>query len=303
MVAKVDPLVVIVGPTASGKTALALELARRYNGEIICADSRTVYKGMDIGTAKPSSAERAEIPHHIIDIVAPDQTFTAAEFKRRALIWIDDITIRGKLPIMVGGTGLYIDGVIFDYAFLPPVPPEERAELEAMSIEQLQAEITSRGIAMPENSKNKRYLVRALETNGEIPVRKGLRRNTLIIGLEVGREELKGRLTARVNEMVENGFIDEVKALGAKYGWNAPGLQAPGYKAFRQYIEHSITLDEAKNQFVQNDFALAKRQRTWFRRNPQIQWFASPASALAFISNWLIDINKTGTNAITNIEA
>src|SRR5690606_3789597 len=102
-----------------------------------------------IGTAKPSPAERAEIPHHLLDVVRPDQTFTAAEFKRRAVLCIDDIALRGGLPFLVGGTGLYVDGVIFDFAFLPPVPPEERAELEAMSIEQLQAEILSRGITMP----------------------------------------------------------------------------------------------------------------------------------------------------------
>lgn len=114
-----SPLVVITGPTASGKTSLAMEVAKLFNGEIICADSRTIYKGMDIGTAKPTKKEQAAIPHHIIDVVEPNQSFTVADFKELALKAIDDITKRGKLPIMVGGTGLYIDSVIFDYQFGP----------------------------------------------------------------------------------------------------------------------------------------------------------------------------------------
>lgn len=281
------PLVVIVGPTASGKSSLGMEFARRYDGEIICADSRTVYKGMDIGTAKPSNVEQAEIPHHLLDMVMPDQVFTAAEFKRNALIWIDDISIRGKLPIMVGGTGLYVDGVIFDFAFLPPVPSEERAELEAMSIEQLQSEINSRGIQMPENSKNKRYLIRALETNGEIPVKKGLREYTLIIGIDMSREKIKQRISSRVDKMIEDGFITEVKELSDKYGWDAPGLNAPGYKAFREYIEGKVTLEEAKQMFVQSDFQLAKRQRTWFKRNPHIKWIQNVIEAESLIKDFL----------------
>lgn len=281
------PLIVIVGPTASGKSALAIELARRHDGEIICADSRTVYKGMDIGTAKPAPAERAEIPHHILDVVTPDRIFTAAEFKRRALLWIDDISIRGKLPIMVGGTGLYIDGVIFDFAFLPPVPLEQREELEAMDIEQLQAEITSRGITMPENSRNKRHLVRALETNGEIAVKKGLRDNTLVIGMDKSKQEIDESIRRRVDAMYAQGFIDEARRLADKYSWDAPGLSAPGYKAAREHLVGGKSLDESKEIFARKDRELAKRQRTWFKRNRHINWVKNAAEAEALVKNFL----------------
>lgn len=282
-----SPLIVIVGPTASGKSALALDIAREYRGEIICADSRTVYKGMDIGTAKPTSAERAEIPHHILDVVTPDQTFTAAEFKRRSLLWIDDIAIRGRLPIMAGGTGLYIDGVIFDFAFLPPAPAEAREELELMTLEQLQAEIKSRGINMPNDPKNKRRLVRALETNGQIPVKKGLRRNTLVIGLDVERDAIQQRIAARVDVMMDAGFVDETRRLVGEYGWGAPGLSAPGYKALREYLEGRTNLSEAKAQFTHNDMQLAKRQRTWFRRNPYIHWVKNSDEAKQLVQEFL----------------
>lgn len=281
------PLIVIVGPTASGKSALAIELARRHDGEIICADSRTVYKGMDIGTAKPAPAERAEIPHHILDVVTPDRIFTAAGFKRRALLWIDDISIRGKLPIMVGGTGLYIDGVIFDFAFLPPVPLEQREELEAMDIEQLKAEIISRGITMPENSRNKRHLVRALETNGEIAVKKGLRDNTLVIGMDKSKQEIDESIRRRVDAMYAQGFIDEARRLADKYSWDAPGLSAPGYKAAREHLVGGKSLDESKEIFARKDRELAKRQRTWFKRNRHINWVKNAAEAEALVKNFL----------------
>lgn len=283
----VTPLIVIVGPTASGKSALALEIARRYNGEIICADSRTVYRHMDIGTAKPNAAERAEIAHHILDVVTPDQSFTAAEFKRQALGLINDIAARGRLPIMVGGTGLYIDGVIFDYAFLPPVPAEERAELEAMSLEQLQAEVSSRGITMPEDPKNKRRLVRALETNGEIPIKRGLRANTLLIGMDISKATVDERIRGRVDAMYRQGFVEEARTLAETYGWDAPGLSAPGYKAIRSYFEGEVTLEETKAIFAQNDSNLAKRQRTWFKRNPHIKWIQNAAEADRLIKEFL----------------
>jgi tRNA dimethylallyltransferase len=266
------PLVVIVGETASGKSAVALELAERFNGEVICADSRTVYHGMDIGTAKPSPEEQAWIPHHLLDVVDPDEPFTVADFKRLATRAIDDISRRGKLPILVGGTGLYIDAVLFDFDFRSIPSPELRAELTVLSVPELQARLQAADIPLPNNPHNPRHLIRALETSGESSSRKSLRKNTLIIGLLTDREDLRERIAARVEAMITNGFVAEVKRLAKQYGWEIPPLQAPGYKAFRGYLEGTTTLEEAKALFVQNDLSLAKRQRTWFKRNNSIHW-------------------------------
>lgn len=288
----VKPLVVIIGPTASGKSSLAIDLALKFNGELICADSRTVYKGMDIGTAKPTRQDRDQVRHHLLDIVEPLEYYSAASFKREALELIEAVADRGKLPIMVGGTGLYVDSVMFDYAFLPPASPDDRQELECMTVEQLQEKIVKSGIKMPENSKNKRHLIRAIETNGEIPVKKGLRSKTLIIGLDIGREELKARLNLRVEKMVEDGFLEESLKLAKIYGWDAPGLQAPGYKAVRKYAGGLISLEEFKRQFVQNDFNLSKRQRTWFKRNSHIKWVQNPKEAEELVNNFLQNLSS-----------
>lgn len=266
------PLVVIVGQTASGKTALAIELAKRFNGEIIAADSRTVYRGMDIGTAKPSLNEQAGIKHHLIDVVNPDQPFTAADFKRLANQSIEDISNRGKLPIMVGGSGLYVDVVIYDYEFRPPADPAERARIANLTLEQMQAEIRSKGLEMPQNPLNPRHLSRVLETGQLGADRHQLRADTLIIGLETDQEVLKERITQRVEQMFANGLIDEAKQLFAKYSTDVPALETPGYTALSQFLRGELDLDQTKQQFVRNDCLLAKRQRTWFKRNKSIQW-------------------------------
>lgn len=278
-----SPLLVIVGETASGKSALALEAAKRLNGEIICADARTIYEGMDIGTAKATAQEQADIPHHLIDAVRPDQYFSAAQFKQLANETIEEVAARGKLSILVGGTGLYVDAVAYDFQFRPPADPAERERLNAMSVEELQNEIVEKGLAMPENRQNKRHLTRTLETNGVPAERHPLRGNTLIVGLRLPREVLEERIRLRVDTMVVLGFVEEVRRLAEQYGWDAPGMNAPGYKAFRPYLEGKISLEEAKEKFVRNDLDLAKRQRTWFKRNADIMWFDNRKDALEYI--------------------
>ncbi len=256
------PLVVIVGPTASGKTSLAIELAQKFDGEIICADSRTVYKDMDIGTAKPTINERAMVPHHLLDVVSPDEPFTVVDFKKLANRAIADIEARGKLPIMVGGSGLYIDAVLFDYAFAPKGAKRD-----------------------PENP---RHLSKT-----EPQVKQELRPNTLVIGLNPDLDILKQRITQRVDQMVDSGFLDEVQKLLAKYEPGIKALQAPGYKAFQSYLENKISLEDAKALFVRNDYLLARRQRTWFKRNKSIHWLNNREKIVDFVTTFL---NKTSSN-------
>lgn len=281
------PLVVIVGQTASGKSALAMDLARRFDGEIICADSRTIYKGMDIGTAKPTQAEREKVTHHLLDVITPDQSFSAAQFKEQANQAIADICRRGKLPILVGGTGLYVDAVLFDFQFSPLPDTSERGRLKDLSVEELQAEVIAKGLPLPFNDKNPRHLMRLLETGGVNRERSSLRSHTLVLGLEVPRDILFGRITARTEAMLEQGFIDEVKTLADQYGWDAPGLLAPGYKAFRGFLKGAKTKAEAKDEFIRNDMSLAKKQLTWFKRHNSIQWIHYPSDAVDIVTTFL----------------
>lgn len=281
------PLIVIVGETASGKTALAIQLAQRFNGEIIAADSRTVYRGMNIGTAKPTAQEMNGIPHYLLDVVDPDQPFTAADFKRLAEEAIDDIVRRSKLPIIVGGTGLYVDSVLYDFSFGGAPDSRLRAELQKMTVAQLQDILRERDIPLPQNNQNPRHLVRAIENNGQVLEHHKLRPHTLILGLHIDRDLLERKVAQRVDAMVEQGLVDEVRRLGSQYGWDTPALQAPGYRAFHAYIDAEVSLEEAKAQFVRNDLQLAKRQRTWFKRNKSIQWISNPAEAVDIVTTFL----------------
>lgn len=252
---RVAPVVVIVGPTASGKTALGIELARQFNGEIICADSRTVYKYMDIGTAKPTPAEQRVVAHHLLDVVEPDQAFTVVDFKRLAEQAITEIWARGHVPIMVGGSGLYVDAVLFDYSFSP-----EGAERDPINPRHAH-----------QNNPHTKHL---------------LRKNTIVLGLNVPREVLVQRIEGRTEKMVEDGFVDEVRWLSGQYP-DARALLAPGYKAMMAYIQGQVSLEEATHQFVRNDRQLARRQLAWFRRNKSIQWLDDPSNAVEFVTTFL----------------
>jgi tRNA dimethylallyltransferase len=280
-------LVVIVGQTASGKSALAMELARRFDGEIIAADSRTVYRGMDIGTAKPTDEDRAAVPHHLIDIINPDESFNVSDFQRLAKIAIADIAKRGRLPILVGGTGLYVDAVIYNFAFRSPADPKFRKELEGLGVKDLQARLIDQGIPLPANAQNPRHLIRSLETGGQIAARGPLRSNTLVIGLQVEPELLREKIIWRVDAMVQAGLVEEVRQLAAHYGWGVPALQAPAYKAFRLYADGTDTLEAAKQQFVQYDWQYARRQKTWFKRNKDIMWISNSEEAVDLVTTFL----------------
>lgn len=249
------PLVVIVGPTASGKTALGIELARQFNGEIICADSRTVYKHMDIGTAKPTAVERRTAPHHVLDVVEPDQAFTVVDFKRLAEQSLAEVTERGHVPIMVGGSGLYVDAVLFNYSFLP--------------------EGATRDSANPRHAHQ------------DSPhTKQPLRENTIVLGLDVPREILRQRIEVRTEVMIKEGLVREVRWLLEHYP-GARALHAPGYTAMTAYVQGQISLEEATRQFVRNDYQLARRQVTWFRRNKSIQWVSDPSRAVELVTTFL----------------
>lgn len=271
----------IVGPTASGKSALAARLAKRFGGEVICADSRTVYKGMDIGTAKPTLAERAEVPHWGLDLVEPGESFSAADFKAYAYQKIDEIRARGKIPFLVGGTGLYIDAVIFDYELGSKADTSLRAELEKMSLEELHKYCINNNISLPENTANKRYVIRTIERKGQLPLRKSEPISpSIIVGIATNKKILRSRIRSRAEHIFEDNIVNESTILGKKYGWQSEAMTGNIYPLMRRYLQGNLSLDQAKDEFTTLDWNLAKRQLTWLRRNPYIIWLSLEVVAL-----------------------
>lgn len=260
---------------------MALELARRFNGELICADSWTVYKDFDIGTAKPSSEEREAVPHHLLDIADPLVGFSAVEFQRQARQAIEVVTSHNALPIMVGGTGLYIDSVLFDYQFLPASSPELRQELDAMSLPALQARVGLEGYETDGiDMQNKRRVIRLIENRGVRPAKSSLRDNTLVIGIRTDREHLRDRVERRVDAMLGAGLEDEVSRLAQRYGWGAEPMKGIGYREWLPFFEPQPGLKQdlaqTRQRIINATMGLAKRQRTWFKRNDWIHWVTPP---------------------------
>ncbi len=279
-------LIVIVGETASGKSSLALRLAQQYNGEIICADSSTVRSEASIGTAKPSPAERSLVPHHVLDVVSPDEEFSAAMFKDLANKAISDISGRDKLPIMVGGTGLYINGVIYDYGFLPAVSGSDRQELNQLSNAELLQRIQDLGLSPRGiDTKNNRRLIRFIETGGAQPTMQALRTNTLVLGLKTDKDILYERMAVRVDEMLAQGLEQEVAGLAKTYGWDCQALKAVGYSQWKEYFLGEQTRAETRDLIVKATWDLAKRQRTWFKRNKSIQWLITPVKSTDYVDS------------------
>ncbi len=242
---------------------------------------------MDIGTAKPTKQDRELIRHHLLDVANPDELFSVATFQRQAQAAIEDIASRDKIPFLVGGSGLYIDAVMYDFSFRRPPDETQRHALQNMTVEELQDLLAKQGIPLPKNSKNTRHLIRSLETHGEVPRRNSLRPNTLVVGLWKDKEELAERIKCRVDKMIDDGFVDEVRRISNEYGWAAPALQAPGYKTFRLYIAGQIDLVEAKRQFVQQHLQYAKRQQTWFKRDSGIRWSSNSEEIVDMVTTFL----------------
>ncbi len=282
-------IVAVAGPTASGKTALSIDIAKKYGGEIVSCDSMQIYKYMDIGTAKPSKAEQSGIPHYMIDEISPDENFCVVDYSKLAQKYIDDILSRGKLPVLVGGTGLYLDSVINNVGFSEAGSDEKyRSKLKQLAkaegneaVHRL-LERVDPSSAEKIHPNNLRRVIRALEiykTTGktmaqvnEESVREPLY-DTLIIGLNMDRELLYDRINRRVDLMMEQGLEGEVrKILDMGTGKDATALQAIGYKEFIEYFDGKISKEEAVEKIKRESRRYAKRQLTWLRRNDKINW-------------------------------
>ncbi len=277
-------MIAVVGETASGKSHVAMELARNFDGEIVNADSWQIYRGMDIGTAKPSTEERQEIPHHLFDIVNPDEDFNAAIYKRYAQATIKEVISRGKLPILVGGTGLYVDGVLFDYSFMPPGSKKMRSELNSCSIAELLDIIDRENYPLEGvDTRNKRRLIRLIENEGREPDKKELRSDALVIGVKISRTHLRKNIEKRVEVMFRRGLKKEVRELVDRYGWDEEAMKGIGYRELRPYFEGTQSNQETKRKIIKSTLELAKRQRTWFKRNRHIHWVESADEAIELV--------------------
>ena len=283
-----SPLVIIVGPTASGKTALSIALATDFGGEIVNCDSVAVYREFEIGTAKPDREQRQTVSHHLIDIVSPTQAFTAGDYSRAARRVLAEIAARGALPIVVGGTGLYLRALLQGLFEGPPRSEELRSRLRDRAAERRPGylhrilrrldRVASKKIHANDDSK----IIRAIEVSllarrpmtelweeGRDPL-KGFR--ILCIGLDPDRAALYARINERAEEMFANGLVEETSALTSKYGDSAPALGSLGYKQAAQFLRGEISRDEAVRASQQGHRNYAKRQMTWFRREPEVRW-------------------------------
>jgi len=292
----------LVGPTASGKSALALELARRHSDvEIVTVDSMQVYRGMDIGTAKPSAAERAEVPHHLLDVCGPEENYTVARYQRECLAVLADIEARGRRALLVGGTGLYLQSVVDDLD-IPGRYPKVRADLDGESDESLFATLlrldpVAAGRIEP---SNRRRTLRALEvTIGSgrpfSSFGPGLTHYTAlpfpVVGIDLDRAALDRRIEVRYAAQMEVGFLDEVRnLLAAPTGLGRTARQALGYAELVEHLDDGTPLDEALDHAVRRTRRFARRQQRWFHRDSRIRWIdAEGSNPLAELSRSLVD--------------
>lgn len=285
-----NKIIAVAGPTASGKTALSIEIAKEFGGEIVSCDSMQIYKGMDVGTAKPTEEEKAGIVHHMIDVAEPFENYSVVNYKNDAEKSIDDILSRGKLPVMVGGTGLYMDSVLNNVKFSEA---DDKISNERERLNRLYEENGKEYIHLmlrnidPESAEkihpnNVRRVIRALEiyyTTGKTMTEANeesvqpKKYDSLVIGLSWDREVLNERINRRVDLMVERGLVDEVIALkNTGVTKNCTAMQAIGYKEIYSYLDGEVTLLEAIEKIKLESRKYAKRQMTWLRRNKDIKW-------------------------------
>ena len=283
-------VIVIVGPTASGKTALSIEFAKRINGEIVSCDSMQIYKDMNIGSAKPTQEEMQGIKHYLIDVARPDERFSVAEYKKQAETAIEEILLKGKTPIVIGGTGLYADSLIYGIEYQTIVFDEEyRKELEKQAeTKQGLKELYNRAKKIDEKAiqkisqNDKKRIMRILEiyhqtgktkTEQEIESRKNeVKYDYIVFAINMDRQILYDRINRRVDIMIENGLIQEVENLLKKYKEFPTAMQGLGYKEVVQYLKKELTKEEMIEKIKQETRRYAKRQLTWFRKNKQTIW-------------------------------
>lgn len=301
-------VIVIGGPTASGKTALSIELAKKINGEIVSADSMQIYKEMDIGTAKPDEDEKQNIKHYMLDFISPEVRYSVADYKKDAKKCIREIVGKGKTPIVVGGTGLYIDSLIYEIEY-----PEIEVDLQYRK--QLENLIEKEGLeklyenakkidpqAMEKISQNdKKRILRVLEiyhqtgktkTELETESKKEPEFDYRMFAIDMDREHLYEKINKRVDIMIEKGLIEEVKNIYKKYEKMPTSLQALGYKEIVEYIEGKLTKEEAIEKIKLESRRYAKRQLTWFRKNKETIWLNGEKSTSENIHIILEEINK-----------
>ncbi|MBU5426609.1 tRNA (adenosine(37)-N6)-dimethylallyltransferase MiaA [Tissierella pigra] len=306
-----DNLFILIGPTAIGKTSISIELAKKMNGEIISADSMQIYKYMNIGSAKVSKEEMQGIQHHLIDVIYPDQEFTVSDYKKNAEVLIKDINKNHKLPMIVGGTGLYINSLVYKLNFAE-VPPnnETRTKLELLGErygnKYLHEMLKNIDIESAEriSINDRKRIIRAIEIfeitgktmtefnkNFREPIEEY---NLVMIGLNMNREKLYNRINRRVDIMVEEGLIEEVKKLlEMGYKKELVSMQGIGYKEIVMYLEGEISLDESMEKIKQGSRNYAKRQLTWFRRDNRIKWIdIDEFNNLEDLSQCIIDYSK-----------
>ena len=282
-------VIVISGPTASGKTALSIELAKKIDGEIISADSMQIYKDMDIGTAKPDEEEKQGIKHYLMDYISPEQRYSVAQFKKDATDAIEEILKKGKMPIIAGGTGLYIDSLIYGIEYQEiEIDEEYRKKLEEI-VEKQGLEILYKKAneidieAMKKISPNdKKRIMRILEIyhatgktkteQDEESRKKGIKYDYKVFTINMNREKLYERINKRVDTMIEKGLIEEVKKLEKKYNRFPTAMQGLGYKEVVDYIEGKYTKEEMIEKIKMESRRYAKRQLTWFRKNKEAIW-------------------------------
>ncbi|HUX36039.1 MAG TPA: tRNA (adenosine(37)-N6)-dimethylallyltransferase MiaA [Candidatus Paceibacterota bacterium] len=316
-VEKLPKIIAVVGPTASGKTDLAIKIARKFAGEIVSADSRQIYKGMDIGTAKPSAEEMAAVKHYLIDIKKPDEDYTVAEYKNDAIETINKIIKRGKIPVLAGGTGLYIKAVVENLE-IPSVKPDWKLrkkledKIKKEGLEKIYGELIELDpeAAYIVDGKNTRRVIRALEVAilSKKPFsaqrKKGKQLfETLEIGIGLPYLALEKRIDKRIDGMIENGLLNEVKKLIKKYGDKQIAFDAIGYREIINYLaadnisvnphshqrKSASNLKEVAEMIKKNTRAFSKRQMTWFKKDKNIKWIKKEGEALKLARKFLKD--------------